>query len=351
MSQQQLSGKVQTVLGPIEPDDLGITLTHEHLLIDLTCYFEAPDAASERGYIHRPLTIDWLGRLRPRWKYNIDNMQLLDERATTEEVLEYRYAGGNSLVDVTSIGIGRDPLALARISRATGLNIVMGASHYVPVSHPPDMDQRSEDSIAERIIRDVTVGVGETGVRSGIIGEVGCWWPMPDNVRKVLRASARAQTETGATILIHPGSHNESHAEILDILVKAGADPTRVVMGHLDTALSDMGLLKDLASSGCFLEYDTFMTEDTTPSSLTPQDMVNDVQRMEKLELLIENGHGDQIVIAQDVCTKRHFVRHGGKGYAHILNNIVPRMRRRGFTEEQVNAILVDNPKRALTFR
>ena len=225
MSEQSQAGKIQTVLGLIEPESLGITMTHEHLLIDLTNYFEAPAEASQRGYIHRPVTIDILSDIRRVWKYNIDNLQLLDEQAAIEEVLKYKYAGGNAIVDATSIGIGRDPLALARISRATGLNVIMGASYYVPSSHPPDMGDRTESEIANEIISDLTVGVGETGIRSGVIGEIGCWWPPGPNEPKILRASAYAQSQTGAPILIHPGYHNKAHDKIMATLIEEGPTP------------------------------------------------------------------------------------------------------------------------------
>jgi phosphotriesterase-related protein len=255
-------------------------------------------------------------------------------------------------VDTTSIGIGRDPLALARISRATGLNIVMGGSHYVPLSYPADMDKRSEQSIADRIIRDITVGVGDTDVRQGIIGEVGNFWPMTDNQRKVLRASAHAQQATGAPISIHPGVHRDSPPQIVEVLVESGADPGHIIMGHLDS-MNDNGLLKELMQAGCYLEWDLFAFEDTSFSDLAGQsyEPLNDVQRMEKIEFTIDQGFGHKIVIAHDVCTKRQYRRNGGKTYSHILENIVPRMRKRGFTEAQSHAILVDNPARVLAFK
>ena len=152
MSPSPLTGKVQTVLGPIEPVALGITQTHEHLLIDMGCYFAAPAEASERAWIHKPLTMDGLGWAWRRFAYYLDFQQLLDVQVAIEEISRYKYAGGNSLVDATSVGIARDPLALTRISRATGLNVIMGSSYYVPVSYPPDMDQRSEDEIFEKIV-------------------------------------------------------------------------------------------------------------------------------------------------------------------------------------------------------
>jgi len=350
-SKSKLSGKVQTVLGPIEPGQLGITHTHEHLLIDLTCYFQMPEEASRRADVHAPLTMDMLGRMEKAWYYNLDNNQLFSVERAIEEVMEFKLNGGNSLVDTTNIGLARDPLALARISRAAGLNVIMGASHYVPVSYPADMSKRSEDAIASQIIRDLTEGVGDTGVRSGVIGEIGVVWPMTPDQRKVLRASARAQVETGAPILIHSGGHNDSPSEILDVLAESGADPKRIIMGHLDFAIQDRKALKRLAKSGCFLEYDIFGIEGSGIEYMGYEmQLMNDVQRLETFEFLIEGGHGDQLLCAQDVCQKRQYTRYGGKGYGHILGSIVPRMRRRGFTQAQIDKILVHNPARALTF-
>lgn len=348
----KLSGNVLTVLGPVNPSELGITVTHEHLLIDITCYVRQADEASLRAYRDKPVAIDWLGNFPALFWHSMENMRLLDERAAIEEVLKYKYAGGGALADTTSIRIGRDPLALARISRATGLKVVMGGSYYVSLSHPPDMDKRSEDSIAQEIIRDITVGVGDTGVRSGLIGEVGCSdWPLPKNERKALRASGMAQAETGAPISIHTAPGEAAMHGILDALASGGADPGRVIMGHLDSYINRRAL-KRLAETGCFMEIDVFGWENSLLEASYPGiEWTTDVQRMDSIQYLIEQGHLDQVLIAQDVCQKWMYTRYGGKGFAHILENIVPRMRKRGFTESQLKAILVDNPARALTFR
>lgn len=352
MSPKGPAGKVQTVLGEVEPGSLGITLTHEHLLIDLRCYFQTPDEASERWYIDRPITMETLAKIKSIFYTNKSNQVLLDERFAIEEILKYRYAGGDSVVDTTSLGIGRDPLALARISRATGLKVVMGASHYVPEAHPSDMDSRSEESIAQQIIDDVTVGVKDTGIKSGVIGEVGNHTPLSENMRKVLRASAHAQVETGAPILIHPGIHPDTPLEIVQILMDNGAKAENIIMGHLDN-IRPMSAIKELADTGCYLEYDRFGSEDTNmgyKSGDVETTNVSDVQRMDSLEYLISEGYGERITIAHDVCLKTDTTAYGGKGSAHILESIVPRMRNRGFTQAQLDNILIHNPARALTF-
>ena len=349
------TGKIQTVLGLIEPDELGVTLTHEHALIDLSCYFVMPEEASERWYIDKPLTMEILGGIHNRWAHNKDLQLLIDEKEQTEEIYKYYLAGGNSFVDTTSIGIGRDPLALARMSRATGLNIIMGASHYVPVSYPDDMDERSEQQITDQIIGDVTVGVKDTGIKSGIIGEVGNFWPTNETSRRILRASAHASVETGAAILIHPGFHPDALLHHINDLIEAGAEPSRIIMGHLDAF--EMEVVKQVAETGVNLEYDTFGYEETGEGAVEslPIDATHttptDVQRMQKIEQLIEWGYESQIVIAQDICFKHWATKYGGKGYAHILENIVPRMRKRGFSNENIDNILIENPKRILTFK
>ncbi len=243
------TGKIQTVLGLIDPSDLGVTLTHEHLLVDLRCHWYSPEEVSERDWIDKPVTLERLGRVTSRF-YNLESMVLLDEGTAVNEAGKFKLAGGGSLVDVTSIGIGRDPLALARISRATGLKVVMGGGHYVPWAHPPGMDEETEESIAEALIKDISVGVGDTGVRCGVLGELGHGWPMTPNERKALRAAAFAHRDTGAPILIHHGFHPDSPMDIIRVLDDAGAALDQVIMGHLDI-FDDTGLLIELLQTGC----------------------------------------------------------------------------------------------------
>src|SRR4249919_3286898 len=168
-----LAGQVQTVLGAVAPDAIGVTLPHEHLLIDFEVMFAEPAAASDTGRAWEPVGLANLGWVRQNFNANLDNLRLLDEQTAQDEIMLFRRVGGQTVVDPTNVSLSRDPLALARIARATNLNIVMGAGYYVAAAHPADMDRRSEDSIVREIVRDVRVGVGDTGVRAGLIGEIG----------------------------------------------------------------------------------------------------------------------------------------------------------------------------------
>ncbi len=350
MAMEDLVGKIQTVLGVIEPDDLGVTLTHEHLLVDLSVIHTGQERASAKDFYDKPVALDTVGRIRHYAYPNFDNSRLLDVDTAIDETMLYKQYGGDSLVDATSVGISRDPIGLARISRATGVNIIMGASHYVAPAHPADMDDRSEDFITEQIVNDVTQGADGTNFKSGIIGEVGCSWPLTDNERKVLRASARAQKLTGAPILIHPGRDEVAPLEIIEALSEAGADLSHTIIGHLDRTVFLRETLTKIAESGCYMEWDLFGREQSFYMFNSKIDMPNDAKKMDDIAWMSSDGYGERIVVAHDICSKDRLEKYGGHGYSYILGFIVPRMRTRGYTEESINNILVENPKNALTF-
>ena len=349
MANPQLSGKVQTVLGPVDPSTLGMTSMHEHVFINFVCMYAPPAEAGSKHRGEEKVALENLGWVRYDPFRNKDNLELLDEKMAIYEIGLFKAAGGGTIVDATTIGIGRDPVALVNVAEATGVNIVMGAGYYVDMVHPSDMDDRSEEHLASQIVEELTVGVGATGVQAGIIGELGCSWPLTRNERKVLRAGAWAQKETGAAILIHPGRNPRAPFEILDILEEAGADISRVIMGHLDRTILDTATLLEFADRGSMLEYDLFGWE-SSYYSLGDHDMIHDGQRLDYVELLIEHGHLSKIVLAQDVFSKARTFTYGGYGYGHLIENIVPRMRDRGISEEHVRQIMIENPARILTF-
>ena len=353
MVKSKLAGKAQTVLGIIEGKDLGVTLPHEHLVFDGRGTFIEPPEASDRGMVHKPVSLEILSWLRYHPFENLDNLALLDEQETIEEVMLFKKAGGNTIVDLTTVASGRDPKAQARISRATGLNVIMGSGYYVGASHPPDMSSKTEEEITDEIVREITIGVGDSGIRAGIIGEIGCTSPLQDNERKVLRASARAQQLTGASINIHPGREVKSLFEIAEVLADAGADLNRVIMSHIDIRIHDHSECFKLAKTGCYLGYDNFGWHGICRVSYTPDifiDLPSDTQRIEDIKQLIDEGYLNQILISQDVFLKRKRVSYGGWGYVHVSNYIVPMMLTRGITNEQINTIMVENPKRLLCF-
>jgi phosphotriesterase-related protein len=344
------AGEVQTVLGPVAAEQLGVTLPHEHLLIDFTVMFAEPPGAADRVRAAAPVSLDILGWVRQHFNANRDNLRLTDEQVAADEIRLFKDAGGRTVVDPTPRTLARDPAALARIARATGLNIVMGAGYYVAASHPADMDRRTVDELARELVADVTVGVGDTGVRAGLIGEIGCTWPWTENEKKVVRAAVLAQRETGAPLMIHPGRHPRAPMEIAEFVGKEGGDLRRTVMCHICRTIADVRAVIDLARTGLWLEYDLFGTENSYYPYNPSFDMPNDGGRMAHVLALIEAGHRDQLLMSHDIAYKTALVKYGGFGYHHLLVNVVPRLRAKGVDDAGLRQLLVDNPARAFAF-
>ena len=342
-------GLVHTVLGPVHPAELGFTTTHEHLYVDFSFMYRPAQDSPSPELTDAPITIENLGWIRRNYYSNRSNLTLMDLNTAIGEVRRYSEVGGGAIVDATTKEIGRNPGALAQMSRESGVHIIMGAGFYIAAVHPEDMDERSVDDLAREIIGDIVDGVEGSGVRAGIIGEIGCTWPLAPNERKSLSAAVIAQGETGAAILIHPGRHPEAPLEILEVLANGGAEISRVIMGHLDRTVFDFEALQGIAASGCFLEWDLFGNEGSY-YPLAEIDMPSDAQRLGFIRRIADAGYSDRIVIGQDVCTKHRLVKYGGHGYGHILENIVPKMRRKGFSEDVIRAITVGNPARILAF-
>ena len=345
-----LAGQVQTVLGSIAPQAMGITLPHEHLLIDFKVMFAEPAAASDKGRAWEPVSLANLGWVRQHFNANLDNLRLTDEQVAADEIRLFKHAGGSTVVDPTPRTLARDPLALARIARATGMNVIMGSGYYVAASHPPDMDGKSVDDLAREMIADVTVGAGDSGVRAGLLGEIGTTYPLTDNERKVLRAAVVAQRQTGAPLMVHPGRHPRMPMEIAELVQKEGGDVARTIMCHIDRTISDVRAVIDLAQTGIWLEYDLFGLENSYYPYNPSFDMPNDGGRMAHVLALIAAGHGERLLLSHDIAYKTSLVKYGGYGYHHLLVNVVPRLRAKGVDDAGLHRLLVDNPRRAFTF-
>ncbi len=350
MATETDQGIVQTVLGPIQPSELGSTMTHEHLIIDFSMMLRNPRNTKDLHMMDAPVTMENLGWINQYCYSNKDNLLVTEEQTAISECIRYKKQGGGTIVDATTIGIGRNPEALARISQASSVNIIMGAGYYVDAVHPSSVNDLTVDQIAEQIYLELTKGVGETGIKAGIIGEIGCTWPLTSNEIKILKASSAAQIESGASILIHPGRHESAPLEILNVLERSGANLSRVIMGHLDRTVDSITMLKRIAETGCTLEWDLFGNEVSyyQPSDF---DMPSDAQRLEHIRIMLNEGLQHSIVVAHDICTKHRLATYGGHGYGHFLGHVVPRMIEKGFTKQEIHSITDENPKRLLTLQ
>ncbi|MER8751731.1 phosphotriesterase-related protein, partial [Mesorhizobium sp. M1050] len=191
------SGTVMTVTGPVAIADMGVTLMHEHILIDGAKSWKCPCHPDEKKIAEQPVSMEIIGELRMNPYMNRDNVSLDDSDLALSELAKYRALGGHTLVDATNIGIGRDPVKLARIARASGLRIVMGTGFYLQHTHPDWLKAMDVDDVTEFLVNDVGGGSTQPEIMAGIIGEVGVSKDFTDEERKSLRASAPAGRRTG----------------------------------------------------------------------------------------------------------------------------------------------------------
>ena len=347
MSEEELKGKVVTVSGPVDSNKLGVTLPHEHFFYDSRSRFVEPEDDSGKEYAHQSVTLENVGWITRNWINNVDNLVVDDEAVAITEAQLFKDVGGGTIVDVTNVGQPRNPEALCRIAQATGLDIVMGSGYYFGYFHPGDMDSRTEDDITKEIISDLTVGVDGTGIKAGLIGEVGFSTPFDPNEIKSLRASVAAQKECGVALSIHPGPGADSPFQIIDMLEKAGADLSRVVMGHIERSSLDMDGILKVASRGCYVEFDWFGT--LNPAyPYGPVDVPSDSVRIKQIRKLIAEGHLDQVLVSHDVCFKMRMACYGGPGYAHISKYVVQWMDEMGITPDEIESLTKANPQRML---
>lgn len=337
-------GQVQTVLGPLAPEALGPTLMHEHLLCDIR-----PPAKRTPAALGPELALDNV------WAINYGTVEgaarnyLLDARdVATDEIRRMLAAGGRSVVDLSCGGLSPDPAGLVAIARATGAHVVMGCGHYVHDYQDPANAARSVEDFAEEMVESVTDGAWGTDVRAGIIGEIGCSAPWTPQEQRVMLGAVLAQRQTGAAINVHPGRHPDQPQEVTDFIRVKGGRMDRVIISHIDRTVFDDERLRRLADTGCVLEWDLFGQE-SSYYRLADIDMPNDAVRLHAIRGLIARGHLAQVLISHDICYRSRLQRWGGHGYGHIFANVVPMMRRRGFSEAEIQAILVDNPRRLLT--
>ncbi len=361
-----MAGRIVTVQGPIDPAQLGFTLSHEHIFIDLrrTHLPYRRWVVRDDHIVADPPGEDFPATEMARWEAKLDlsnlhlvksvapiadNYILEDEELAVRELAAYKDLGGGAVMDVTSIGLKRDPLAIRRTSVRTGLHIVMGTGYYQRVYLPDDMDARSVDTLTDTIVRDVTVGIHDgrrqTEIRAGIIGEIGInGAPLITNERKSMRAAARASRLTGAPILIHLGGVGAEKHEILDIVEDEGVDLNRVVLGHCDDIAADTAFTLELLARGVYVAFDNLSREPAVAEpSLT-------AIAASSIPAYLNAGYAHRILLSHDVCWKTSLKAYGGFGYTFIQEYFLPRLLQLGVSQAQVDTMMIANPARVLTF-
>jgi phosphotriesterase-related protein len=314
---------VHTVRGPIDPDRLGFTHTHEHILCDarMTHRTEPPTRGA---------------------------YMLLDDRERAViELRKFRDLGGSGMVELTTAAWGRDIKVLKRISEESGVHIVATAGFYTWPFIPRQVDERSIAHLADDLIVELTEGADGADTTAGILKSAIHFDRIGGVEEKCLRAVARASIATGAAITTHTAGNR--HQEIpggnvgmqhVRILREEGVSLDRLVVGHTDEQ-ADINFLSELAELGCYVQFDlldkTHYLLDRTRAKLTRE--------------LIRRGHLNRILLGTDRCRRSElYEERGGVGYTYILETFVDMLKAEGVSSPEINRICRVNPGEMLAY-
>ncbi|MCP4319483.1 MAG: aryldialkylphosphatase [Hyphomicrobiales bacterium] len=336
----------QSVTGTLTSGQLGKTLMHEHILCDLR-----DPSTRDADTDCPPITME--NRFQTNYFQNRNpcNMVLDEVTVAERELALFCSAGGGAIVELSVGGLRPQPQNLRSLSHRTGANIIMGAGYYVDAYMPQEIRSADIETLESLLQTQLNDGAWSTDIRAGIIGEIGCSWPLEESEQRMLTAAARVQAKTGVAITVHPGRHCDAPAQIAKILLAAGADPKRTVLGHMDRTIFDQDRLVTLLQKGFVLEWDFFGIETSQYwMAGCDLDLPTDYTRLDLIYGLINMGFRGQITVSHDICTKTRLSAYGGHGYRHLLINIVPMMQRRGWTNAEIEELFVETPARLLCY-
>ncbi len=308
-----------TVRGPVDPSTLGFGLPHEHLRVDLISVFPASMLAFD--------------------------FQLIDEELMTDEVGLFLQAVGTDwpgapwIVDVTTDArMGRDPAYLLRMAEQLDMHIVMGCGRYREPWYEPDFGQITTRQLADLLTAEIEHGVGNTGVRPGIIGELGADRDFVSPAEeRTLRAAAIAHRRTGLAITLHARFGQVGLAQ-LDILADAGVDLGRVIVGHTDTD-PDLEYHEAIARRGAWVQYDCIRGK----IALVPERRVRYILEARR------RGFLDRLLLSHDICGLSMLRAYGGTGYDYLPGTFAGLLREGGLSDEELLQLFVHDPREALT--
>lgn len=295
---------IRTVCKDIEPKELGVTMCHEHFIVDLS--------------IVR--------------KDNESKIETVEE--VIPEIEKMMDLGVQSVIEVTTNDMYRDVIKLKEISEKTKLHIVAATGFYLSEYHPDWLKNATPEEIADVMINDITKGIDGTDIKAGVIGEIASSpKEFVGQEKKVLIASALAHKATGATITTHTGPITAK--ETIETLIEYGVEPDKIVIGHQDL-INDTQYHLNILSYGVNIGFDTC-------GKIAYQ---LDETRAQNIKKLIEAGYGDKIMLSNDISRRSYFTCAGKFGYTAVMNRVVPLLKEYGVNEENINKLLIDNPAR-----
>ena len=309
---------VNTVLGPVNTGALGFTLSHEHVLVTSAGIQHVyPEFIDRHGTIHRAI----------------------------EDLKEARADGIATIVDVTTLDLGRDVGLLRTVSEAAGVNIICATGTWLDI--PRVFWSANPDDVARLYIREIEEGIEGTGVKAGIIKVANDRGGVSPAGEVILRAAARAHKQTGAPISTHAWAPERVGEQQLRIFAEEGVDPYRVYIGHSNDT-TDLTYLEAVAEAGAWIGLDRY------PGSKTAE-TPDWLERTETLKRLIDRGHAERLMLGHDWSVEILIgARASSKedsdtnpdGYLFITRQVLPRLREWGVPQDTIDQIMVHNPRR-----
>ena len=301
-----LFNMIRTVLGDIEKSELGMTLAHEHFIVDL-------DRVRKDGRSY-----------------------IKDVEEVVPEIRKAMDQGIQAAFEVTTNDMGRDPRKLKQISELTGLKIVCSTGFYLAEYHPEWMNEATKEDVAEIYIRDLCEGIGDSGIRAGLIAEIASSpKAFLGNEKKILEAAGIAAKQTGFAVSTHTGRYTA--VETVETLLKEGVEPDRIIIGHQD-------LIDDTDYHLSLLNYGVNIAFDTCGKVAYMADEI----RAGNAKKIVDAGYGDHLLLSNDISRHTYFTTFDGPGYLAVMGSVVPLMRKEGLSEETIRKFLVDNPARII---
>jgi phosphotriesterase-related protein len=335
--------EVTTVRGSMGAEDLGICLTHEHVLNDVTSWWHRTESTGldPDSFAGKKVAMEDLWDLKHDPFGNLDNCRLDDLALAEEELNRYRALGGHSIIETTCIGIGRDLKGLRELSERTGVNIVAGTGFYLEGAHPEFVRNKGVNELAELILDDLRQG--EDGIRPGIIGEIGVSRDFTAGEHRSLSAACLVQRETGLPMQVHLPGWFRLADEVLDHVEANGVDPACVVLCHMNPSGADQEYQRRQAERGAWIQYD-MIGADLFYADQGVQ-CPSDEENARNIVSLVDAGHLNRLLVSSDIFLKNLLRAYGGPGYGHVLQYFIPRLRRLGLGADAVDQLLVGNPR------
>lgn len=296
---------ITTIMG--EVNNIGKTYIHEHIALDLSSHKKDPDT-----------------------NYNdIDEIIL--------ELKEIKKKGIDTIVEVSNRGMGRDVLAMAEVSKKTGLNIIASTGFYKEPFLPEDYFNSSDKELIKILMEDIEKGIDGTNIRAHVLGEIGTSYKeIKDTEKRLFNIISRVHLETGKPIFTHT-TLGTMGLEQIEMLNSNGVDLGKVLIGHMDLNY-DLDYHLRIADKGCYLGFDTIGKINYQP----------DENRIKLIKELVQRGHASQIVMSLDLTRKSHLKKYDGIGYSYLIDRFIPNLINSGISLEIIDKFFIDNPNRLL---